>query len=420
MAGAFVEAEHINQANAEILEKLINSRVELTDIRPANDVIPALNSSTVLHAGPPLSCEHCCGPLRGALHGALIYEGIATSEDMADVMLREHQVEIMSAHSHGALGPMTGVISRSMPVAVLNNITYGNAAYVTLNEGLGKVLRFGAFDETVLKRLRWIEAILGPVLSAALKLRGPVSMTDIITRAVRRGDECHNRNKAATSLLIRTLAPWIVRTSFSRDDIAEVLSFLDGNDHFFLNLSMGCSKATTDAAAAVPGGSVVTCMASNGRHFGLKLSGQNWIHGAAGFVDGNYFDGFAADDANPVIGDSFISETVGLGGVAMAAAPGITRFIGGTVDDAVQATLRMYDITLIEHPRYLIPCLGFRGTPLGIDARLVVKKNLPPILNAGIAHHQAGVGQIGAGRYQPPMECFKDAVDAVSQVESEE
>jgi hypothetical protein len=308
---------------------------------------------------------------------------------------------------------MAGIISPSMPVVALIDSGSGNRSFVTFNEGLGKTLRFGANDETVIERLRWIERTLAPMFKAALAMSGPIDISEIMARAVQRGDECHNRNKAATSLLFRKLAPWIVQTDFGKDEIAQALMFIDGNDHFFLNFSMAATKAVMAAVHSVSGGSLVSCMAANGVDFGIKVcgSGRRWYTAVAPVSGGQYFNGYGAEDASPVMGDSYISETAGLGGVAMAAAPGIVRFVGGTLEQAIEGTLEMYEITIAEHPLYKIPMFNFRGTPLGIDVRAVLEKGILPIINTGIAHREPGVGQIGAGRFRPPVECFRKAAE---------
>jgi hypothetical protein len=344
-----------------------------------------------------------------SVYGAIVYEGWEEDIEKAEILAGSGKIKFDSAHDHSALGPMSGIISPSMPVIVMENTTFGNRSYITLNEGLGKTLRFGANNSSVIERLKWIEKILGPMLKEALSLSGPIDITAIMARAVQRGDECHNRNKSATSLLIRKMAPWLVKTSFSKGDIADVLTFMDSNDHFFLNLSMASTKAAMDIAHKITGGSLVSCMASNGVEFGIKICGcgETWYTAPAECAEGNYFEGYELDDASPVMGDSYISETAGLGGVALGLAPGIVQFIGGTVKEAIEGTLEMYKITSAEHPLFKIPSMDFRGTPLGIDVRLVIEKGILPIINTGIAHKKPGVGQIGAGRFHPPMQCFK-------------
>ncbi len=406
---AAAEIHTIEQANQEAIQVIARARVRWIDVQPASEALPVLGSKALLHAGPPLQPSGMCPAMRNAAEGALVYEGWARDLRQAEESIRAGQVRFHSAHDHGALGPMAGIISPSMPVLVLEDRSSGNRSYVTINEGLGKTLRFGANDPAVIQRLRWIQRRFAPLLRDTLAAGGPVDVTEIMARAVQRGDECHNRNKSATSLLFRRLAPWMLKTGHSKKEIAEALFFIDGNDHFFLNFSMAATKAVMDAVHRTPGGSLVSCMAANGVEFGIKVagSGERWFTAPAQQAEGRYFEGFGAADANPVMGDSYISEAAGLGGVAMAAAPGIVQFIGGSVEEAVAGTKEMYRITAAEHPLYKIPTLGFRGTPLGIDVRKVLQTGILPIINTGIAHRQPGVGQIGAGRFRPPMECFR-------------
>ena len=408
----------IDSINKEIIEKIASAHIMWVDVCRAYEVIPMLENHNLLHAGPPVKTRDICTAMRNAIYGAIVYEGWVSNLKEAEELVDSGEIKFDSAHAHSTLGPMSGIISPSMPVMVMENTPFGNRSCVTINEGLGTTLRFGANDSSVIERLKWIDSVLGPILKDALSLAGPIDITEIMLRAVQRGDECHNRNKAATSLLIRRIAPWLVKTSFDKQDIADALIFMDSNDHFFLNISMAATKATMEVAHKVEGGSIVTCMSSNGFEFGVKIAGSvnKWYTALAEKADGNYFPGFGIENASPVMGDSYISETSGLGGIAMALSPGIVQFIGGTIDEAIQGTLEMYRITVAEHPKYKIPCMNFRGTPLGIDVRSVIKTGILPIINTGIAHRDPGVGQIGAGRFCPPMECFKKAASELGLI----
>ena len=406
--------ERIEAANKKVMEIILNGQPTLLDIGIAEEVIPGMTKKTILHAGPPIKWEKMSGPLKGAVIGALIYEGLAVDEKEAAKLAASGEISYDPCHHHNTVGPMAGVVSASMPVWILQNKTYGNYSYCTLNEGLGKVLRYGAYSDEVIKRLKWMENLLAPLLKQALKLHGPIDLKTMITQALQMGDEGHNRNRAGTSLLIRELAPYIIQTKFSEKEKIEVLKFIDSNDHFFLNLTMPACKCTLDAAKGVEFSTIVTTMARNGTEFGIMVSGlgDRWFTGPAGIVDGLLFPGYTPEDANPDIGDSVIAETAGIGGFAMAAAPAIVQFVGGTAKDAVNLTLKMYEITAAENNIYKIPALDFRGTPTGIDIRKVVETGILPSINTGIAHKDPGVGQVGAGLVKPPMNCFEDALQA--------
>ncbi len=404
--------ERIEAANKKVMEIILNGQPTLLDIRIAEKVIPGMTKKTILHAGPPIKWGKMSGPLRGAVIGALIYEGLAVDEKEATELAASGEISYDPCHHHNAVGPMAGVVSASMPVWILQNKTYGNYSYCTLNEGLGKVLRYGAYSDEVIKRLKWMENLLAPLLKQALKLHGPIDLKTMITQALQMGDEGHNRNRAGTSLLIRELAPYIIQTKFREEEKIEVLKFIDSNDHFFLNLTMPAAKCTLDAAENIEFSTIVTVMARNGTEFGIRVSGlgERWFTGPAGIVDGLLFPGYSVEDANPDIGDSVIAETAGIGGFAMAAAPAIVQFVGGTAKDAVNLTLKMYEITAAENNIFKIPALDFRGTPTGIDIRKVVETGILPSINTGIAHKDPGVGQVGAGLVKPPMNCFEDAL----------
>lgn len=406
--------ERIEAANKKVMEIILNGQPTLLDIGVAEEVIPGMTKKTILHAGPPIKWEKMSGPLKGAVIGALIYEGLAVDEKEATELAASGEISYDPCHHHNTVGPMAGVVSASMPVWILQNKKYGNYSYCTLNEGLGKVLRYGAYSDEVIKRLKWMENLLAPLLKQALKLHGQIDLKTMIAQALQMGDEGHNRNRAGTSLLIREIAPYIIQTKFSEEEKIKVLKFIDSNDHFFLNLTMPACKCTLDAAKNIEFSTIVNVMARNGTEFGIRVSGlgDRWFTGPAGMVDGLLFPGYTAEDANPDIGDSVIAETAGIGGFAMAAAPAIVQFVGGSAKDAINFTLKMYEITTIENNIYKIPALDFRGTPTGIDIRKVVETGILPSINTGIAHKDPGVGQVGAGLVKPPMNCFEDALQA--------
>jgi hypothetical protein len=398
------------EANAAAIAAVHATRPRLHAVRPARDVVPGLaDGRLLLHAGPPIEVARMCGPMRGALLGAALFEGWAQTPEQAEALLDSGDIAVAPCHHHAAVGPMAGVLAPSMPVLVVED--EGRRAYASLNEGLGKVLRFGAFDEEVVDRLNWMRDVLGPVLDAALKASGPIDVTSLIAQALTMGDEGHNRNVAATSLLARRLAPAIATLPQGQS----VLEFLAGNDHFALNVSMAAAKLALDSAVGVEGSTLVTAMARNGVEFGLRVAGtgDEWFTAPVGPADGLFFAGYGVDDANPDLGDSAITETLGIGGFAMAASPAITQFVGGTPDDALAITRSMRRITLAPHPAYPLPPLNFSGAPSGIDVLKVLGTGVLPVINTGIAHREAGIGQIGAGIVHAPAEVFGQAVRAL-------
>jgi hypothetical protein len=413
-SGADIEA-----ANEEVCTRIKQGRPVLVGMGVAKEVLPGMHDRMILHAGPPITWERMCGPQRGAVMGALIYEGLAEDEAAAERLAASGEIEFSPCHHHHAVGPMAGVVSPRMPVFVLENKTFGNQTFCTINEGLGKVLRYGGMGAEVYARLRWMEASLYPVLDRAIQsLPDGIDIKSLIAQALHMGDECHNRNRAATSLFLRAVGPALARTNQDNEVLAKVIEFIDRNDHFFLNLSMPAGKAMLEPAEGLEGSTIVTVMARNGTDFGLRLAGMpdRWFTAPAGQVQGLYFPGFTEEDANPDIGDSTITETAGFGGFAMAAAPAITQFVGGSPQVAVQTTLEMYEITAAEHEAFTIPALNFRGTPLGIDVRKVIKTGILPQINTGIAHKDPGVGMVGAGILRAPFpQCFQDAFDALKK-----
>ncbi|QBI19094.1 DUF1116 domain-containing protein [Egibacter rhizosphaerae] len=401
----------LSEANAQAVGRLLTSRPHLVGIETARDALD-LDDRTLLHAGPPIDWAHASGPMRGAIIGALLYEGVADDPEAAERMAANGEIALEPAHHRGAVGPMAGIVAPSMPVFTLRDEEHGTVARCTLNEGLGKVLRYGAFGDEVTERLQWMERVLGPLLARTLERTGPIDVRALLAQALQMGDEGHNRHRAGTSLFLREFVSDLIEIDAPVADIAAVTRFINANDHFFLNVVMPAAKAATDSARGLAGSSMLVAMARNGTEFGVQLAGtgDTWFTAPASVPDGLYLGEYGPEDANPDIGDSTITESCGIGGFAMAAAPAIVRFVGGEVADALRFTRRMYEITLAESTAYQIPILGFRGTPTGIDATLVCRTGIVPAVNTGIAGKEPGTGQVGAGLVEPPLSCFADAV----------
>lgn len=407
----------INTANAIAVARMIEARPVLVGLGKALDVIPGMHENLLLHAGPPITWERASGPLKGAVIGALLFEGRARDAAGAEALITSGAVQLEPCHHHSAVGPMAGVTSPSMAVYIVENTTHGNRAFSNLNEGYGKVLRYGAYSEDVQNRLAWMHQVMAPVLGAAIESTGGMDIRALLAEAMHMGDEGHNRNKAGSIIFTKNLAPHIARSAPDGATAAAIIQALGDNALSVLNPVMAACKAMADAAHGVEGSTLVTTMARNGTDFGIRVSGlgERWFTAEAQVPKGLYFPGFQAEDANRDIGDSTITETAGIGAFAMAAAPAIVTFVSGTPKDAINATLEMYEITVAEHSAFTIPQLEFRGTPVGIDIRAVVETGITPRVNTGIAHKEAGVGQIGAGLVRPPMAIFEEALLAFAE-----
>jgi len=403
-----INHETIEAANHVAFERYAAANPVLAGVGVAGSDLPDMGGKTILHAGAPVPWEDMCGPMKGAIIGAAIYEGWADTLEAAEKLAGSGEIRFDSCHHHNAVGPMAGIISPSMPVWIINNEEHGNQAFCTLNEGLGKVLRFGANSPDVIEKLKWMETSLAGTLAATLKASGPIELKPLIAQALHMGDEVHNRNVAGSSLLIKKLVVGALDSDASQSDIRDMVAFIAGNDHFFLNLSMPYCKAALDAAHGVEGSSMVTAMARNGVHFGVRVSGlpDRWFTTPAPIVDGLYFPGYSMADAAGDIGDSAITETAGLGGFAMAASPAITQFVGGSPSDALIQSRDMRNITIGRNTQFTLPALDFAATAAGIDVRKVVDTGIEPVVNTGIAHKEAGIGQIGAGITSAPLDVF--------------
>ena len=405
--------EIIEKANREAIGRILASEPVLVDVRPAGEVISELHERMILHAGPPISWHRMCGPLRGAVVGAIVLEGWADDRNAAEKLASSGGIEFHPNHHFDAVGPMTGLTTRSMPVLVVENRRFGNRAYCTLNEGLGKVMRFGGNDDEVLARLEWLAQTLGPALSSALQQGEGVPLKGIVARGLSMGDEMHQRNVACSSLLLRTLAPALARAESEAEKLASIFEFIGANDQFFLNVAMVMGKAMMDPVRNIEGSSIVTAMSRNGTDFAIRVSGtgDQWFVAPVEMPEGLYFPGYSEADANPDIGDSTIVETIGLGGFAMAASPAVAGFVGaGSASQAFQYTRTMYEITTAKNSDWSIPALDYAGVPTGIDIRKVIETGITPTINTGIAHREPGIGQVGAGIVRAPYACFEQAL----------
>lgn len=408
----------VEQANQIAMARYLSAQPVLVDVMYAREAIAAMaERKRILHAGPPIRWENMCGPMKGAIVGAMLFEGWAASHDEAESQVLAGDISLEPCHHYHAVGPMAGIISPSMPLWVIENKTNGQRTFSNFNEGLGKVLRFGANNNEVLNRLSWMRDELAPALKAAVRQSGELELKPLMAQALHMGDEVHNRNAAATGLLIKRLLPALLACNLPQATMQQVVAFITSNDHFFLNLSMAACKAMMDAAANVPFSSLVTAMARNGVNFGVRLSGtgDQWFQAPANAVEGLFFPGYGVEDAAADLGDSAITETAGVGGFAMASSPAIVKFVGGTPADATNNSRRMQAITLGGNPALTLPALNFAPTAAGIDARKVADRGILPVINTGIAHKQAGIGQIGAGITTAPMPCFIDAIAMLAQ-----
>jgi len=408
--------ENTEKANATALKRILAAEPVLTDVRRAGELIPQLDARRlVLHAGPPIPWERMCGPLRGAICGALVFEGWAPDLAAAEKLAASGAVEFAPNHRFGAVGPMTGITTRSMPLLVVENRAYGSWAACTINEGLGKVMRFGGNDAEVLARLAWLRDEFSVLLKKSLNRSGGIPLNPLVARGLAMGDEMHQRNVACTSLLVRALAPSMASLGGA---LEKAFAFMAGNDQFFLNVAMAMGKSILDPARGIERSTIVTAMARNGTDFGISIAGRGdeWFTAPVEMPQGLYFPGFSAADANPDMGDSAILEAVGLGAFSMAAAPAVAGFVGaGGFADAVATTRAMAQIAAARHPQWRIPALEFAGAPVGIDARRVVETGIAPAINTGIAHRRAGVGQVGAGVARAPLACFEKALVALAR-----
>jgi hypothetical protein len=408
----------IEKANSKAFEIINKAEPTLVGVKYVREVVPNIDKYTIGHAGPPLKWKDMCGPLQGAVLGGIVYEGLASNLEDAEKLVKNNKIKFVSNHSIGCVGPMTGIITYSMPLWEVKNTTFGNVAYCTFNEGLGKVMRFGANGPEVIERLKWLEKSLAPAMKKAIKLSGPISMKVMIAKALAMGDEMHQRNAGATALFVKEIINYLVQVVTGQDELKKIVSFITGNDQFFLNLAMASGKAIMDPAKNIPYSTVVTAMSRNGTNFGIKISalGETWFEAPVNNPRGLYFPGYTEADANPDIGDSAIVETFGIGGFAMGSSPAVVRFVGASsVSEAVAFSREMQEITVGLSPSFVIPNMDFVGVATAIDIRKVVSSGILPVINTGMAHKKPGIGQVGAGIVKAPLNCFSKGLIAFEE-----
>ena len=405
--------------NNEAVRRLMDAEPVLVGIAPALEVVPGMTESTVLHSGPPVTWEEMAGTQRGAVIGAIVLEGLASSHEEAEALAARGDVELAAAHDRDSTGPGTGAISASMAMFVIENRTHGNRSTCPLQD---IQFAFGANDADTLARLRWLAEVLGPAWGEAVERAGGIELGRIAEKALLMGDEGHDRVVAASALFTRELLPHMVRLGLPEERLGEICDYLATDimaDWTFESPWIGACKAILDAGHGVDGSSVVTTMTTNGALFGIRVSGlgDRWFTAPAPALDGVLFEGFGPDDALAAMGDSIIIDTCGFGASAFAAAPAQveSQIVSGRHEDAVRLTRDMYRITVAQHERYKLPLDGLTGIPTGIDARRVVETGVRPFMAAGIGHREPGKGFIGLGIGEAPMECFEEALAALDE-----
>ena len=404
-------------ANRLAFERLSKSDPVLIDIRRAGDFVPGLTPQTILTSGPPMLWADYTGGQREAIIGGALFESLASDRDEAIAKLDAGEIEIGGCHDFGCVGSLAGIYTASMPVFVVENRAFGNVACCNIYEGSNpRRLNYGVYDDGVRERLLLVQNEIVLVIAEALRENGGIALKPIIKRALGMGDELHSRNAAAALLFLRELVPGFLSLAVSGSDrIARAVQAMVDDQYFFLRLSMAASKATADAARGIEASSVVTAMAFNCRGFSIRVSGlgDTWFKGPHASVEAKLFDGHNEDEITWMGGESIIAETIGLGGFAQASAPSLQSYQGGSYETMIARNKELYAITVGENSDYLLPALGFRGTPTGIDIFKVVESNVLPVLDVGIAGRNGG--QIGAGVVRPPLSCFESAVAAYRQ-----
>jgi len=409
-------ATEIDAANAEVVRRLDTGVPQLTGVSTVGAVVPGVEGRMLLHCGPPLPYGEHCDPLRRSLRATVVAEGWAADVGAADALLDSGVITLDAANHHDTVVPMAGAIGPSAPVLVVDERESGLRAFAPLNQGPGEVAWFGRETDAAITRLRFLSSAVGPAVAAILGRTGPLDLLAIAAQGITMGDDLHMRTQAATNLLTRT---WLPQVAALPDTVRQPFaSYLGGNHLFFLNLAMAAAKSLQLWAGQVLGSSIVTTMARNGTTFGIKLGPSDWyLSDAPPVGEALYNSGQGPETAAPDIGDSAVLELTGMGGPAAGNSPAVASFLGGSMADAAAATEGFRAICAGTSSRFTLPALGFTGTPLGVDARLVVETGIAPKVTTGILHASDGSGQVGAGVATAPLGCFVAALrDLASRV----
>lgn len=403
----------VDDANQKTVEIILAGDPVLTDIKLAIEVIPEMSNETILHSGPPISWKEMCQAQKNAVIGGMLFEGLADSHEKAIKLVERGEVILSPCNEHATVGGMTGITTASMSVYVLKNLKYGNIAFCNHHEGWPiKALHWGNNDTDVITHLQWLDRVLTPVLRFAIKEMGGLNVKKIVSKALNMNDECHSRCTAATALFIAEIAPYLATSDLDRDSVKQSFEFLRRSEVFFLHIIMSAIKSIVEPAKGIEYSTIVTNQARNGVEFGIKVSslGDEWFTGPASPIHGLYSPGYGSEDAGLDIGDSCVTELVGLGGFSIAASPSMALMKGETTEQAFEQTKQMAKITFAKNPFFTIPYLNFEGAPLGIDIRKVIETGITPFIDTAIVHKNGGL--IGSGIACAPLQCFEKAIQA--------
>ncbi len=405
----------IESANQEACKKILEARPVWKDVRTAQDVIPGMKKNRIFYTGPPIEWERMSTPQKASIAGAMIFEGLCNNMEAAAELIKTGEVELDINQNHNAIGGMSGPISSSMAVCVIENITFGNTVYAgPLHVGRKPGILFGCYTREAIELQRWICDVWAPATSKALRIIGGIDCRTLVGKSILMGDEQHNRNLAATMLFYTEIVQGYIQADLPKETLLELLNFTKENINMWTAPHLAVCKSMLDPAHGIDNSTIVTKMSSNGIEFGIMVSGlkDRWFTAPSPKVKGLYFQGFKEEDAHPDLGGSRIKETAGFGGMCLASSPAMILIVGGRVKDLVRHTLNAYEITVAENQAYQIPYLDFRGIPTGIDIRRVVDSSITPLITTGINHKRENMGFVGVGLARSPFECFEKAIEA--------
>lgn len=345
--------------------------------------------------------------------GAALHEKWAVSREDAEDKFRRNEIKLGACNDHATVGAGAGILSPSMPVLICRDMHNGNEGYCLPFEGRSGLGVWGVYNDDVEATLQVIEKQFAPAVNQVLTEQGGIPVKGIIARSLQMNDDIHTRQTAAGLILLSEIAPKLMHSDLDREAITMCIEMFSSSERWFHPLGMASAMSTIRGLKGTEYSTVVTAICNGGVNTGLKVAalGEQWFTAPAPMLTGSYLSPqWSEKDASPYCGDSTITEVVGMGAFAGAAAPSVLRLRGGTYQDGINQSMDMRTLTVGLNSNYPIPLLDFTGPGLAIDIRKVINTGTPVVCHGGIISKDGG--QIGAGIATFPMEVYVDAMYA--------
>ena len=283
------------------------------DVQTAEEFL-GLADKTVLHSGPPIEYARMCAGHRRSMVNACLFEGWAKTVAEAETLLSRGEVKCEAAYDYATDGSGYGIITKSVPLLVVEDRDYGSRAGLFPAEGRfgGGFCGWGVYSEDIAANLKWMRDTLFAELVAVLKDAGGFPMRDLFVEARRMGDELHSCQKAIDALFTRAIVPYALKCRNS----ADLLEYFSATNRFTHNFGQAASRALVLGLEARGERGFLTAAGGNGVEYGIKVAGSDkWYVAPAPMIEGPYLvEGAKRENQLPWMGDSSITECRGWGG----------------------------------------------------------------------------------------------------------